>query len=60
MESAISLARQTLVERTLQEGPASLQTLSAITGLEGRALSAILDPMIKMWMDGGSAATGRS
>ena len=47
MESAIALARRRLVEQTLQEGAASLQTLSAITGLEGRVLSAILEPMIK-------------
>jgi hypothetical protein len=45
MESAIELARRRLVEETLHEGPASLQTLSAITGLEGRVLSTILERM---------------
>lgn len=45
MESAVALARRHLVERTLEDGPASLQTLSAITGLEGRVLSAILEQM---------------
>ena len=43
MDAAIKLARRTLVEEALKEGPASLQTLSAITGLEGRILSAILE-----------------
>lgn len=47
MESAIALARRRLVERTLEEGAASLQTLSAITGLQGLVLSGILEPMIK-------------
>lgn len=47
MESAIGLARRRLVEQTLQEGAASLQTLSAITGLEGWNLSAVLELMIK-------------
>jgi hypothetical protein len=46
-EAAIALARHRLIERTLKEGAASLQTLSAITGLEGRVLSTILDAMIK-------------
>ena len=43
IDAAIKLARRTLVEEALKEGPASLQTLSAITGLEGRILSAILE-----------------
>ena len=43
MDAAINLARRRLVEEALQEGPASLQTLSAITGLEGRILSSILE-----------------
>ncbi len=44
---AIELARRRLVEKTLKDGPSSLQTLSAITGLEGRVLSSILEPLIK-------------
>lgn len=47
MESAIALARRRLVEQTLTEGPASLQTLSAITGLERQTLSLILKSMIE-------------
>ena len=47
IEDALALARQRLVEQTLKEGAASLQTLSALTGLEGRGLAAILEPMIK-------------
>lgn len=46
MESAIALARRRLVKETLEQGPASLQTLSAITGLEGGVLSAILNRMM--------------
>lgn len=42
IEAAVKLARQRLVAKTLKEGPASLQTLSAITGLEGRIVSSIL------------------
>ncbi len=45
-ESAIALAGRRLVQQTLKDGGASLQTLSAITGLEGRVLSAILKQMI--------------
>jgi hypothetical protein len=44
---AIELARRRLVEKTLRDGPSSLQTLSAITGLEGRVLSSILEPLMK-------------
>lgn len=47
LEDAIEMARGRLVEKTLNEGPSSLQTLSAITGLDARALSSILEPMIK-------------
>jgi len=47
MKSAIGLAQRRVVERTLQDGTASLQTLSSLTGLEGRALSTILERMKK-------------
>ncbi len=47
LEDAIELARGRLVEKTLNDGPSSLQTLSAITGLDGRVLSSILEPLIK-------------
>ncbi len=47
IEDAIEAARRRLVEKTLKDGPSSLQTLSAITGLEGRVLSSILEPLIK-------------
>ena len=47
LEDAIQLARGRLVEKTLNDGPSSLQTLSAITGLDGRVLSSVLEPLIK-------------
>ena len=46
LEDALELARGRLLEKTLNEGPSSLQTLSAITGLDGRVLSAILERLI--------------
>lgn len=46
LEDAIEMARGRLVEKTLNEGPSSLQTLSGITGLDARALSSILEPLI--------------
>jgi len=47
MEDAIESARTLLVKNTLKDGPSSLQTLSAITGLEGRVLFSTLDPLMK-------------
>jgi CHAT domain/AAA ATPase domain/Subtilase family len=47
LEDALELARGIMVEKTLNEGPSSLQTLSAITGLDGRVLAAILEGLIK-------------
>src|SRR5262249_9583943 len=47
MVDALTLARKRVVERTLQDGAASLQTLGAITGLEVRVLSSTLDALIK-------------
>ena len=47
MADAIALARVRVIERTLQAGAASLQTLSAITGIEEGVLSATLDALIK-------------
>lgn len=45
MADAVSLARQRAVERRLREGPASLQTLGAMTGLDAQVLAAMLDSM---------------
>jgi hypothetical protein len=42
---AVSLARQWTVERSLKEGPASLQTLGAMTGLDAQVL---VDTLRKM------------
>lgn len=39
---AVALARRRAVERTLSAGPASFQTLAAVTGIEVRALSSTL------------------
>jgi hypothetical protein len=47
MVDALALARKRVVERTLRDGVASLQTLGAITGLEVRVLSSTLDALIK-------------
>ncbi len=47
MADAVSLARQRAIERRLKEGPASQQTLGAMTGLDAQVLAAILDSMIK-------------
>jgi hypothetical protein len=44
---AVALARRYAVERTLNAGPASLQTLGATTGIEARALRARLDSLIE-------------
>ena len=42
IEGAVKAARRRLVKKALEDGPASLQTLSALTGLEGRIVSSIL------------------
>jgi subtilisin family serine protease len=42
---AVSLARQWAVERRLKEGPAPLQTLSAMTGLDAQVLADTLRKM---------------
>jgi hypothetical protein len=46
MKDAVALARAKVVDRTLKTGPASLQTLSAITGLDVQVLSATLHSLI--------------
>jgi hypothetical protein len=45
MEAAISLARRRAVELRLKEGPASLQTLGAMTGLNAQLLADTLGKM---------------
>ena len=43
---AVAVARRGVVERTLRAGPCSLQTLSAITGLDVPGLSVLLDDLV--------------
>jgi hypothetical protein len=45
IEDAVALARKRVVERRLQEGPAPLQTLSAMTGLDVQVLTDTLGKM---------------
>jgi hypothetical protein len=47
MVDALALARKRVVESTLRDGAASVETLGAITGLEVRVLSSTLDALIK-------------
>jgi hypothetical protein len=47
VDAAVTMARHRAVEETLRYGAASLQTLSAITGLDDSSLSATLEQMIQ-------------
>jgi hypothetical protein len=47
MEHAVALARRRAVERRLKEGPASLLTLGAMTGLNAQVLDATLRELIE-------------
>ena len=46
IEDAVALARRRAVERRLKEGPASLPTLGAMTGLDAKILDATLTELI--------------
>jgi hypothetical protein len=46
VSDAVAAAREEVVKRTLAKGPCSLQSLSAITGLDARIVSASLQALI--------------
>jgi hypothetical protein len=47
LRDAVALARQRVLERTLEGGPCSLQTLAAITGIDPRSVSGPLRDLIE-------------
>jgi hypothetical protein len=46
LADAVALARRRVIERTLQGGPCSLETLSAMTGVELRAVAATIRSLL--------------